>query len=226
MNKVYWLTLFVLVLAINIAGIQLNNETVQWVTKPLIIPALAGYFLSQTSLFRTGSKNWILAALFFSWAGDVLLMFVPKNEVFFLAGLGSFLVAHIFYIVFFHQLRVREDVKPRALLLVIVVIYYATLITWLSPYLAEMKIPVYVYGLVISFMLMLALHMLYIKNKAAGKWLLLGAVLFVVSDSILAINKFYKPIEMAGVLIMLTYGFAQLFIVKGGVRYLNSMKNG
>jgi uncharacterized membrane protein YhhN len=69
---------------------------------------------------------------------------------------------------------------------------------------------------------MLAMHMLFIKNKPAGKWMMLGALLFVISDSILAINKFYQPFEAAGVLIMLTYGLAQFFIVEGAGRYIRS----
>ena len=48
-----------------------------------------------------------------------------------------------------------------------------------------------------------------------------GAFLFVVSDSLLAINKFYQSFEMAGIIIMLTYGLAQLFIVHGAVKYIN-----
>ncbi len=72
-------------------------------------------------------------------------------------------------------------------------------------------------------MFMLAMHMLFIKNISAGKWMMVGALLFVISDSTLAINKFYKPFEMAGVLIMLTYGLAQLFIVEGAGRYIISV---
>ena len=113
-------------------------------------------------------------------------------------------------------------VKGNPWLLVIVVIYYAALISWLSPYLADMKIPVRVYGIVISFMFMLAMHMLFIKNKKAGKWMMGGALLFVVSDSVLAINKFYHPFESAGLIIMITYGLAQLFIVKGAIDYISS----
>jgi uncharacterized membrane protein YhhN len=50
--------------------------------------------------------------------------------------------------------------------------------------------------------------------------MMLGAVLFVVSDSLLAINKFYSSFELAGVLIMLTYGMAQLLIVTGAINYI------
>jgi len=113
-----------------------------------------------------------------------------------------------------------ENVKSNPWLLVAVVVYYAALINLLSPYLFDMKIPVLVYGVVISFMFMLAMHMLFIKNKTAGQWMMAGALLFVMSDSILAINKFYQPFEAAGVLIMLTYGLAQFFIVQGAIKYI------
>ena len=85
-----------------------------------------------------------------------------------------------------------------------------------------MKAPVLVYGIVISFMFMLAMHMLFIKKRIAGKWMVIGALLFVISDSILAINKFYQSFEMAGILIMVTYGLAQFFIVEGASSYLRT----
>ena len=94
----------------------------------------------------------------------------------------------------------------------------------LSPWLGDMKLPVRIYGIVISFMLLLAMHMLFIKNKNAGLWMMSGAILFVISDSVLAINKFYQSFEMGGILVMLTYGVAQLFIIEGAIRYI-SIKN-
>ncbi len=222
MKQQSWLILFLIVLAIHLAGIQLDNETMQYGSKPLLVPLLMGYFLFQPSTTASSLKKWILLALLFSWAGDILLIFVPKDDIFFLLGLASFLLAHIFYIIFFHQVRVREGVKGNPWLLVIVVIYYGALISWLSPYLLDMKIPVRIYGIVISFMFMLAMHMLFIKNKQSGKWMLGGALLFVISDSVLAINKFYTSFEGAGIIIMLTYGLAQLFIVKGAINYISS----
>jgi uncharacterized membrane protein YhhN len=220
MKKSFWLILFLAVLVANLADRQFNNGELEYYFKPLLIPLLVSYFISQTNTIVTGLNKWILLALFFSWAGDVLLMFEPKDKIFFLLGLSSFLIAHIFYIVFFHFVRVREKIKGNPWLLVVVVIYYAVLINFLSPYLADMKIPVLVYGIVISVMLMMAMHMLFIKNNPAGKWMMIGALMFVMSDSILAINKFYQSFETAGILIMLTYGLAQLFIVEGAIKYL------
>ena len=220
MKKPFWLFLFLVVLTAILIDRQLNRGQLEYFIKPLLIPVLACYFISQTNIIAAGLKKWILLALFFSWAGDVLLMFEPKDKTFFLLGLSSFLLAHIFYIVFFHHVRVREKVKGNPWLLIGVVVYYAALITLLSPFLGDMKIPVLVYGIVISFMFMLAMHMLFIKNKSAGQWMMFGALLFVISDSVLAINKFYQPFEFAGILIMLTYGLAQLFIVEGAIKYL------
>ena len=165
-------------------------------------------------------KKWILAALFFSWAGDGLLLFEEKDKLFFLAGLSAFLLAHVFYIIFFHTVRVRENIKANGWLLLIVVLYYALLMWVLSPWLGDMKIPVRIYGIVISFMFMLAMHLLELKNKIAGRYMMGGALLFIVSDSLLAINKFYQEFEGAGIAIMLTYGVAQFLITVGAIRYI------
>lgn len=224
MKKSSWLFFFGVVLVANLSDRQFNNGQFEYFIKPLLIPVLAGYIIAQTNSIISSLKKWILLALFFSWAGDVLLMFEPKAQIFFLLGLSSFLLAHIFYIVFFHQVRVKEKVKGNPWLLVIVVVYYALLISWLSPYLGDMKIPVRVYGIIISVMFMLAMHMLFIKNRSAGQWMMVGALLFVMSDSALAINKFYQAFEGAGIVIMLTYGLAQLFIVVGAVKYMK-MRN-
>jgi uncharacterized membrane protein YhhN len=52
----------------------------------------------------------------------------------------------------------------------------------------------------------------------ANRYFVAGAVLFVLSDSLLAINKFYQPLAFAGTLIMLTYCAAQYFIVMGFIK--------
>lgn len=223
MKKKYWILLFALVLIGDLIGIQWKNGLLQGICKPLIIPVIIGYFASQVKESTKGLAKFVLFALLFSWLGDVLLMFQDKNSIYFITGLSAFLIAHIFYIIFFHKVRIADNIKSNPWLLVVVVIYYAALISLLSPYLADMKIPVLVYGIVISFMFMLAMHMLFSKNKNAGQWMMLGALLFVMSDSILAINKFYQPFEEAGVLIILTYGLAQFFIVEGVGRYITSI---
>lgn len=222
MKKQSWIILFSVILTIHLGGIFLKNQLTEYVSKPMIVVLLVFYFISETSKIDSVLKKWIIAALLFSWIGDVLLLFQPKDSVFFLLGLSAFLLAHIFYIVFFHRIRVKENIRSSPWLLAIVVIYYVTLIIFLSPYLADMRLPVRIYGIVISFMFLLAMHMLFIKNKTAGRLMMIGALLFVISDSTLAVNKFYQSFEVAGTVIMLAYGLAQLFIVEGAIRYITS----
>lgn len=221
MRKKYRIIVFIVILLADLIAVQLNYKIAEWVFKPLIVIWLLSYFILQTRHEKNDLKKWIIIALLFSWLGDVLLMLQGDNSIFFLLGLSAFLLAHVFYILFFHFVRVRENVKSRWYLLLIVVIYYALLISILSPWLGEMKLPVRIYGIVISFMFMLAMHMLFIKNNRAGLLMMAGALLFVISDSVLAINKFYHPFEMADVVVMTTYGFAQLLITEGAIRYIH-----
>ena len=223
MKKQTWIICYIGILAVHLAGIVFNIQLLEYIIKPMIVIWLLLYFLSQIVNINSGLKKWILAALFFSWTGDVLLLFQQNNSVFFLLGLSAFLIAHIFYIIFFNRVRVNESVHGNVWLLLIVVIYYSSLISLLYSHLGGMKLPVLVYGIVISWMFMLAMHMLFIKNKTAGKWMMTGALLFVISDSLLAVNKFYQPFAIAGVVIMLSYGLAQLFIVEGSVQYITSV---
>jgi uncharacterized membrane protein YhhN len=222
MKPKFWIFLLAIALSGDLFGIQLGNEALQYICKPLIIPVIIGFFYSNVHQITKGINKWITGALFCSLSGDVFLMFQDKKPLFFLLGLSSFLLAHILYIIYFHHVRVKENVKGNPWFLVIVVLYYAVLTGVLSPYLGDMKLPVRIYGIVISFMFMLAMHMLFIKNKTAGRWMMQGALLFIISDSILAINKFYQPFDLAGILIMLTYGVAQFYIVKGAAYYFIS----
>ena len=213
---------FAVALITDLIGIYLKNDILVYVAKPLIVITLIFYFLSATWKFENGLMKIIAMALTFSWLGDVILMFESFNKNVFLIGLLSFLFAHLIYIRFFSIVRAGEKIKLKTGLILLVVVYYSGLIFLLFNDLHEMKIPVLVYGIVISSMFLLALHMLFIKNKEAGKMMMLGALLFIVSDSILAINKFYEPFEYAGIAIMLTYGIAQLLITLGAVKYITS----
>lgn len=221
--KKNWIIVFALALVADLTGVYLNNETLIYVAKPIVVIALIIYFLSATAGIDTGFKKLITGALIFSWLGDILLMFEPVNKNFFLYGLVSFLVAHIFYIIFFKKVQAKELVKLNWLFFILVLAYYNILMYILNPHLGEMLWPVRIYGFVISMMFLLALHMLGIKNKEAGKMLVAGALLFVVSDSVLALNKFYQSFEYAGIITMLSYGLAQLLITIGAARYIRSV---
>jgi uncharacterized membrane protein YhhN len=207
MSKTNWLSLFFLITAADVFAIATENEDLRWLTKSFIMPLLMGYTLSSLTLVKSVLHKWVIAALTCSWAGDLLLLLESQHSMFFVLGLAAFLIAHICYIDFFQIIKIKREIK----------------INWLLfPHLGSMKIPVIIYGAIISAMLVFALHLPFMKYKKAGNNMMAGAILFVTSDSILAINKFYNPFENAGILIILTYVFAQLLIVSGAVRYIRS----
>lgn len=154
-----------------------------------------------------GNKGKLLSlGLLFSAIGDVLLEY-PKPGLF-LHGLGSFLVAHLFYILVF--LRKISFSMPRVLGLIGLIAVGIFLANLLIPVLGEMRVPVLVYlGIILLMAISATLgsenHLLTI----------LGACLFIISDSIIAINRFLTPVYLSSLWIMSTYYAAQYLITIG-----------
>lgn len=219
MKKFHWIILFLLTLGIHLTGLQLDSVMLAGFTKALLLPILFFFFWHQTYGILNRSITVFGVAVVFSWLGDLLLM-KGEDPQFFLLGLGSFLLAQVGYSYFFYRIMQKEKIRFGLLLVVPVLIYYATLITWLYPFLHSMLAPVSIYGAIISIMLLLALHTLYMPAVASGRWFMGGAILFVASDSALAFNKFYAPFDAAPLVIMLTYGLAQLFLTLGAILYI------
>jgi uncharacterized membrane protein YhhN len=185
-----------------------------WI-KPLLLPPLilAVYFHDD---FKR--KFLLMSALVFSWLGDVALIFAPLSNWYFIAGLLAFLTAHVFYILIFSKEKLPSKTYPGKLqiLAFIVILAFFTVITkTLSPHLGEMEIPVNIYALTIWGMLGAAFSGYINWPTPARFWILGGAMSFVLSDTILAFNKFHHPIAMASLMIMLSYLLAQYAITKG-----------
>lgn len=209
---------FVIAVAADITGIAANIAVLHYFAKPVLLPLLI--VLLATATPAVAGKKIMLAALFFSWVGDIFLLAENKNPLFFIFGLASFLTTHILYIIYFLSIRNNQIslLRKQPLLIAMVLAYGITLVWLLFPTLADLKIPVMVYAAVICTMLLCSLHIYLKANKPANTFFVLGALLFVLSDSLLAINKFYQPFAFAGVCIMLTYCAAQYFIVTGFIK--------
>jgi uncharacterized membrane protein YhhN len=203
--------------------IIMGREDISWFIKPFLIPFL---FLAVYSCGDFPSKKFLLTALVFSWIGDVVLLFSDKGEVYFIIGLVSFLISHIAYIILFSkQLRIYSN-RNKAIFWVgitAIIVYLMVMLAVLLPRLGDLKIPVIVYAIVLSTMLLFAFKGYLKWNSPANIYILLGAVVFVSSDSILALNKFYEPLKFSSLLIMSTYITAQYLIVVGILK-LNKKK--
>lgn len=152
-------------------------------------------------------------ALAFSSLGDALLDLDPGR--FFIGGLLAFLVAHLIYIALFVRNRIRT-LKPKRwqwTLMAAVLIYSILLSQWLAPSLGSLVGPVMLYVCVITVMAVSA-----ILAGFSTPWVCSGVILFLISDSILAVNKFKLPVPMGGYLIWATYYFAQYGISVGFLR--------
>ena len=178
-----------------------DGNEFRFFTKILLIPILLGIYLVESKHRFLKIDLLFVLGLIFSFFGDLFLLFSWG----FLPGLGSFLLAHVFYIFCFRKLATPFSTKKY---LPLILIYLFALIYLLFPHLNEMKIPVIVYGIVISAMLWVAL-------KTQNRLLIIGALLFVVSDSILSFRLFMVKGLIYDVLVMLTYVLAQYFLVKG-----------
>lgn len=187
-------------------------------SKPLILIGLILYFYRISKpIASTLLTKSILSALIFSWIGDILLMWSHL----FVYGLGSFLMAHVCYIIGF-RLAQKSESKIHQVDFVRTFffnlpIYMVAAITFylINPNLGNMKIPVIAYLIVIVSMVTTARER-FKKCDPSSFWqVFIGALLFFISDGIIALSKFYKAFPESGVLIMGTYATAQLLIVMG-----------
>lgn len=214
-----WLWAFALAAAANLLGQVLRHDALVLFSKPLLMPLLAAWFWQATA----GTGGWlrkaVLAALLFSTLGDVLLIFEGGN--FFLFGLGAFLVAHLFYMSgFFASTSLSAGfLREEPIWVLPFVAYLAGLLGLLWPGIpTAMRGPVAVYACVITGM---ALSVLNLKNTAepqVWRWAMAGAVFFVLSDSLIAVEKFGHPFVGSRVAVMLTYIVGQYLLVRGSAR--------
>lgn len=153
-----------------------------------------------------------LAALIFSGSGDVLLA-IPFEQSF-MAGLSAFLVAHVFYIVIFAHCVDEQNLsgaKYHHLAALSVLVYSWIVAQLVMPEETVLKFAVIAYIGVISFMCIAAIF----SARNTSSWHLAGALIFALSDTLIAWNAFREPIPLASVWIMASYYLAQYLIIKG-----------
>jgi uncharacterized membrane protein YhhN len=224
--KNWWIfLLLILVTALDLFFLTTQDPNRVY-TKPLLMPILIWAYLRNQEN-NTLFARLIIAALFFSWLGDIFLMFDKLDSIYFILGLSSFLTTHILYIFYFLRINSGNNsyLKKRPLMLLAIVAYTIELLYILWPRLDMMRIPVTVYAIVITTMLGAAAWQ---YGKIAVKPAMLfigGAFLFVLSDSALALNKFHDPLPGGGVFVMLTYVAAQTLIVLGSISHLRKLAN-
>jgi len=201
-------TLFFIAAIADVWGIITANETLQTVAKPMLLTLLALVYLvsAKKPIF------WYVFGMFLCFVGDVLLMFDGAN--FFMFGLSAFLLAHLVFI------KVTSNFLQRDLTVKMIssafpfVIFFGVLMFLIYPNLGGMLIPVALYGITISTFGSVTLLNYRSEKSTENLWLFIGAIIFILSDSLIALDKFYQPNEIYGATIMITYILAQFLICK------------
>lgn len=194
------------VTALDLMAVGMKIGWLELASKPLIV-------ISLMMLYGFASKRrnpLYLAALFFSLLGDLFLL---DKQGMFLYGVGAFLITQLLYIILVRGSMGKASLSSALKSAVPFAIYLILLMGLLAPQLGSLLVPVFVYGLVISVFGMSCLQNHLLRRDGSSRILLLGAVLFIGSDSMIAINKFQEPHMIYPVAIMLTYALAQYLIL-------------
>ena len=204
--------------ALTALGIWKDNRGLQFVAKPAVMVALFLYL--WTSVGLQGAPLWFGLGILFSLAGDVLLLWLDRL---FLHGLVAFLLAHIAYLIGFNM--PTSPISLWGFLLAIIIglggvrVLRRILSSTVEKGQARMRIPVAIYGAVISLMLLSAMLKLTDPAWGAGASALvaLGAFLFFLSDIVLAWNKFVAPVQNGRMLNIGLYHLGQILLAAGVV---------
>ncbi|TDQ11657.1 lysoplasmalogenase [Pedobacter metabolipauper] len=212
--------LFLLIFLLYILADLTHQTTLLYILKPCIALSLLIWLYISTRLKGRFHRR-IFTGLIFAMAGDVLLMLVWKNESFFMYGLIAFLICHIFYTRAFYLdfLSAPElDKKGARIAILLCAALSITYYLFIRAHLGAMKLPVLAYTIIISIMMMMAAFRNQRVNSLSFKLILAGAVLFVISDGVLAWYKFVDPnLTLARTVVMATYMAAQYLITLGAV---------
>lgn len=209
------LVIFLLVLLMHCLSIQVEMTQLRNTTKIILVPLLMIHLLINQSLRVLGYLP--LIALLFSWIGDILLL--GDDPSFFLSGMIAFVMTHVCYSFTFLKIK-QVTPKDRSYFifpLLGLLLFSLLVFFYLKDDLGSYLLPILLYMVFISLMASLAIHTrANVKIQTLSLYTFIpGALLFVLSDALLAINMFKMQHIVIEVLVMLTYGLAQFFITRG-----------
>jgi uncharacterized membrane protein YhhN len=190
-------------------AVAVGGRRREWAFKPLVLVALIAAALLMGATDSTAGW-WLLAALVLSLVGDIALL--SDSEARFVFGLGSFLLAHVAFVVaFVHAGMPRGDLALVGLALVV----------GLAAVVGRRVVPAAaresgrpLAGAVTAYVGVIGV--MVVAAWATGRPLVgLGASVFMVSDAVLALDRFVRPRRFGSLAVMVTYHLAQVLLVLG-----------
>lgn len=221
-------TTYVLILSTHLYAQVLGEQyrIVQIISKLMLLPLLILFFAIQDYFANAPKTKWIVViALFGSFLGDAFLL----SDAYFIPGMIAFMSTHIFNILFFNKVYGIGKAKSKKWFFVLAVLLFFCVFIFitLKGAMGTLIYPILAYMLLICSAALMAMHA---GGNSRGELIAKlfwfpGMLFFISSDTVLAFNKFswsiHNPINNIGLVTMLTYGIAQLLLVKGFQLYFN-----
>jgi uncharacterized membrane protein YhhN len=215
----YYPIVIVLIFAVlDWIAVEKKWKPLEYVAKPATVLVILGWIYLSTGF--GGLMLWFTVGIIFCLAGDIFLMLPPRLFIF---GLLAFLVGQLCYVIGFNTSAPYLNLWG-VFLIIILGIYDGWLYPRISSGLSKvgragLKIPVLIYMIVISLMVYSAL-MTFTRlgwPAAAALSASIGAVLFFISDSILAWDRFVNPLPHARLRTMIFYHLGLIGIILGAI---------
>lgn len=205
-------------------SVLLGLPWLHYSVKPLFMVLLMVLHYRQMNGSFTFFSKMVQLGLFFSWLGDIALMFDEKMAILFVVGLGAFLVAHLGYALAFAR-SIKDSTTGlnigKALALALpFILFTGSFFYYIQDGLpSDLYVPVLAYTAVISVMGLIAAVRHGHVDARSYQWIVIGAILFILSDCVIAINKFVIDFEYDAILNMILYLTGQLMIAFGAIFY-------
>lgn len=189
------------------------NKKLEYIFKPAtLLGVMALTFVIMQSPHDAWQARWFLIGFFFSLLGDIFLLFTSTRA--FVFGLGAFLLAHVSYII-----GLNVTLPPtNAILLLIPCVLVVGAVVWRvvaslrAHNQSALIVPVILYGVAMTLMVFSAWATLFRVdwNTSRRAFVIVGATLFLISDGMLAWNRFVQPFSAAKLGIIITYHLGQI----------------
>ncbi|MFD0989598.1 lysoplasmalogenase family protein [Mariniflexile jejuense] len=214
LNKIKFTVVFVTVLFIDVCiKIYLNNNNYRFFSKPLILISLIAYYYINMKHKRKKVERNVVFALFFFLLGDFMILNY-LNKVFLVLSMLFFAVGKLFFCLKFKS---KEDFEFSRLFPFSIIVYLGItfVISLIYKNLKAFLIP----GLITLFISLLMLNLAYLRKAQFSKfsyfYVLFGCLLFVLVESINAVNTFNKILPFPSFFNTIFYGISMYLIILG-----------
>jgi uncharacterized membrane protein YhhN len=209
---------FIVLSLLHIGGEAVKYRPLRYLTKPFLMPALALFYILNVQ----NPSGMLIAAIAGGWLGDLFLMIPDKSDkkLFFKLGLVAFLFGHLFYAAaFLGKGSFRFDSIMASVFALLMIAFCLIVFIKLKPHMGKLFIPITVYIVVIALMGISTTLCFSTQDLSPVLIAVIGAIVFMISDTMNAWNRFAKEIPNERVHTMNTYLSGQFLLVLGFLQF-------